>query len=178
MDSTGNGKESYRVFAVFAQAFRYPAPGRMEGLQAGLQELIDRPLRASYNAFLRKVSQLNLGEWEELYTRTFDLSPAIAPYVGFQTWGESYQRGNFMALMNRELNEYDIDLDGELPDHLVPVLRYLAVAPQPAPELVEILPPALQRMRAVLAKSDPGNPYIHLVDAVMHAARLMPAETH
>ena len=170
--------EQCRVFGALAQAFRYPTPRHMEVLRAELQRLPDRATRASYNAFLRRVSQLSLSRWEELYTRTFDLSPSIAPYIGFQTWGESYQRGNFLALMNQELHSNQIDLDGELPDHLVPVLCYLAATPQPTSDLVEILPTAVQKMRAVLAKSDPGNPYIDLFDAVINATQLAPAETH
>jgi nitrate reductase delta subunit len=159
------------IFTLLAEAFRYPAPGRLEELEKGWSSLPSGTAQEFVETFIRRIQGMPLGEWEELYTHTFDLSPSTAPYVGFQTWGESYQRGNFMALMNRELSACAIDLDGELPDHLVPVLRYLAVASPLIPELVEILEPAVQRMRLVLAKSGPGNPYLVLLEAVEKALR-------
>ncbi len=158
------------LYSLLAEAFCYPAPGRIEALEEGLAGLAASPARTALLAFIGRIQALPLGEWEELYTRTFDLSPAIAPYVGFQTWGESYPRGAFMASLSRELQGHQVDLGGELPDHLIPVLRYLEVAPQPLPELVEILEPAIQRMLAVLSKSDRTNPYLHLLDAAQKAA--------
>ena len=35
--------------------------------------------------------RLPLGASEELHARTLDLNPPAAPYVGYQTWGESYR---------------------------------------------------------------------------------------
>jgi nitrate reductase delta subunit len=59
-----------------------------------------------------------------------------------------------------------VDLDGELPDHLVPTLRYLATVPDPLPEMVEVLGPAVGRMLAALRKPEPDNPYVSLLQAV------------
>ena len=55
------------------------------------------------------IAPLSLGEWEELHTRTLDLNPPAAPYVGYQIWGDSYQRGAFLAKMNRALVEAGVD---------------------------------------------------------------------
>ena len=130
------------VTRLLADAFCYPAPGRLEALQAGLAAL--PPGRRQGRLSLpssSSIGRLSLGEWEELHTRTLDLNPPAAPYVGFQIWGESYQRGAFLSKMNRALAEAGVDPDGELPDHLIPVLRYLAATPDPLPELVEVLGP-------------------------------------
>ena len=59
--------------------------------------------------FSADIDRLPLGAWEELHTRTLDLNPPAAPYVGYQTWGESYQRGAFLAKMNRALAETGMD---------------------------------------------------------------------
>jgi nitrate reductase molybdenum cofactor assembly chaperone NarJ/NarW len=153
------------IFALLAEAFCYPAPGHLAALEKGLETLPAGIQKQSLAAFVGKIRGLSLGEWEELYTRTLDLNPPAAPYVGFQTWGESYQRGAFLSKMNRELMETGIDTQGELPDHLIPVLRYLGQAPEPLPELVEVLDPAIQRITAGLRKADSDNPYLDLLEA-------------
>jgi nitrate reductase delta subunit len=158
------------IYALLAQALVYPYPGLLDELKAGLAQAEKGPARDRFAAFLKQIGRLSLADWEELATRTLDLSPAAAPYVGFQVWGESYQRGAFMAKLNRALAELDIDPGGELPDHLVPVLRYMAAADPPLPELAERLKPALERMIAILREKERGNPYIHVYEAVLAAA--------
>ena len=155
-----------QTLEFLAEAFQYPAPGRLEALLEGLKEIASAPVRKELELFLQQVGSLSLGEWEELYTRTLDMNPPAAPYIGFQIWGESYQRGIFLSQMNRALWEIAVDAAGELPDHLIPVLRYLAASPAPLPELTEILQPALKRMHAALHTADPHNPYTSLLEAV------------
>lgn len=151
---------------LLAEAFCYPGPEQLKFLETGLAILPVSPQKEKAAAFIKKIKRLSLGEWEELYTRTLDLNPPAAPYIGFQTWGESYQRGTFLSKMNRTLMEAGIDLQGELPDHLIPVLRYLGQISQPLPDLIEVLAPAMQRMTKELRKADPGNPYLDLFEAV------------
>ena len=88
-------------------------------------------VKTNLRRFLDEVAPLGLGEWEELHTRTLDLSPQFVPYVGHSVWGESYKRGAFMAELNREMAAAGMDLYGELPDHLEPVLRYLDLVEEP-----------------------------------------------
>jgi len=153
-------------YILLAEAFCYPDPGRLAVLKKGLETLKTSGVKRSVAAFVDEIQRLSPGEWEELYTRTFDLNPMTAPYIGYQTWGESYQRGAFLSKMNRELLEAGIDSQGELPDHLIPVLLYLGQARKPLPELVEVLDPALQRMATGLRKADSSNPYLGLFEAM------------
>lgn len=157
------------TYILLAEAFRYPEPGLLEQLEAGLLEIPKSSARKGLASFVKKIGMLSLWDWEELYTRTLDLSPAAAPYVGFQIWGESYQRGEFMAKLNRAMSEADINPEGELPDHLVPILRYLAVTSDPLPELVENFSTATQRMADILYEKDKNNPYIKLFKTVLTA---------
>lgn len=150
---------------LVADAFCYPWPGQVEWLETGLAAMPDGGARHAVGRFLQAMRGMHLSEREELYTRTLDLNPPAAPYVGFQTWGESYQRGNFMSRMNRALIDAGIATEGELPDHLIPVLRYLGQVAEPLPELVEVLFPALERMQAGLRKVDATNPYLDLLEA-------------
>ena len=155
------------IYALLAQSLVYPYEGLLDELQAGAAAFPKGPGRDRLAAFLKQVGRLTLAQWEELATRTLDLDPAAAPYVGFQIWGESYQRGAFMAKLARAEAELDIDPAGELPDHLVPVLRYLAAADQPLPELAGHLKTALERMIALLGEKERGNPYVHLYEAAL-----------
>ena len=66
---------------------------------------------------------------------------------------------------------WSFDPEGALPDHLVPVLRYLAVADQPVPALVENFTAAVTRMVSLLRERDKGNPYILLLEAALTSFR-------
>lgn len=154
-------------FTLLAKAFTYPGPGLLEELEAWVVESAKSPAREAVASFVKQIAALSLSEWEELSTRTLDLSPAAAPYIGFQVWGESYQRGEFMAMLNRAMFELDVDPEGELPDHIVPVLRYLNVAERPVPELLEQFEPAVTRMIGILREKDKNNPYLHLFGAAL-----------
>src|SRR5512142_3228911 len=135
------------AYTLLAEAFSYPRLGLLEELEQGLAVAGKNPARREAEAFIRMVGRLSVAEWEELATRTLDLSPAAAPYIGFQIWGEGYPRGEVMSKLNRAMHETGVPTDGELPDHIVPVLRYLAATEQPIPELVENYEPAVERMR-------------------------------
>ena len=158
------------IYTLLAEAFSYPHTGLLEELETGLREADRSPACRGLARFMRKVGRLSLAEWEELATRTLDLSPAAAPYIGFQIWGESYQRGEFMAKLNRAMAELDIDTAGELPDHLAPVLRYLDRVDQPIPELAEHFETAVGRMVATLHEKDKSNPYLELLGATLKIA--------
>jgi nitrate reductase delta subunit len=162
------------IYTLLAEAFCYPHPGLLEKLEVGLDEAGTGPGTSELDSFIKKIQTLSLAEWEEVSTRTLDLSPAAAPYVGFHIWGESYPRGEFMAKLNRAMYELDVDPEGELPDHLVPILRYLNATDQPIPELIEQLEPALQRMIKILRKKDKDNPYLSLFKAVLEVAQSHP----
>jgi nitrate reductase molybdenum cofactor assembly chaperone NarJ/NarW len=152
--------------AALAEFYRYPSPGFLGVLKERLLQISDERARKACMEFLNEVQKMTLGEWEELYTRTLDINPPSAPYIGFQIWREGYQRGTFLSQMNRALYMEGISSEGELPDHLLPVLRYLDSSQHPLPELMDALPPAIKRMQATLRKADPANPYNFLLEAV------------
>jgi nitrate reductase delta subunit len=156
--------------SMFAEAFSYPVPGRLENWMAGLSALPESPGQTEYAAFLQALQPLSQGELEELHTRTLDLNPEFAPYLGYQIWGDSYKRGSLMSRLNKVMQENQIDLGGELPDHLMPVLRYLGQAKDPVPDLIQIFEPALEKMIQKLKKQDPDNPYRHLLQAVLYTS--------
>ena len=144
------------TLSLYAQALQYPYPGQVEGIQKQLDDMPEAPGLKKFRTFITEVGALSLSEQEELFTRSLDLNPLAAPYVGYQVWGENYKRGEFMSNLSREMAIYGIDLEGELPDHLRPVLEYLAATPSPLPELVEVIVPALETMQKSLAAIQQG----------------------
>ncbi len=154
---------------VVALAYRYPAPGSLDRLAEATASLDKGAVRRNLERFLADVGELELGEWEELHTSTLDLSPKFVPYVGHVTWGENYRRGEFMAALKADMERHGIDLYGELPDHIEPVLRYVANVPAPLTDLTDVLASSVASMSSTLAKASAGNPYRHVL-AATHAA--------
>lgn len=155
-----------RDFARLATGFRYPNPGRLAELEQARSEMENGSAGREFSRFVDELRGLSLSEWEELHTRSLDLSPLFVPYVGWVTWGENYHRGAFMVEMKAALDKESVPSDGELPDHLDPVLRYLAVAEPPLPSLVEVFPAAVATMTKKLKETDDTSPYLYLLKAI------------
>jgi nitrate reductase delta subunit len=160
---------------VLALAYQYPHPNAFTDLSAAVDTLGSGTVQHDLKKFLKEIGRIDLAKWEELHTATLDLSPMFVPYVGHVVWGENYRRGEFMADLNGEMRDAAVSLDGELPDHIAPVLRYMARHEDPFADLVEVLPRAVESMRETLSGASPGNPYIHLLEAtVAYCADLRP----
>jgi len=104
---------------------------------------------------------------EELYTATFDLRPACAPYLGAQLLpDDSPVRGALLAALTEQYVAHGFEPEGELPDHVAVVLAFLARA-RPGPVRDDLLQdgllPALSRMAE--AFEDRAHPYRDLVQA-------------
>lgn len=151
-------------FEAAAVGYRYPTTGHLQALRNAASE-VTGSARKPFRRFVDAMSQLTLAEWEELHTRTLDLSPLFAPYIGYITWGENYHRGEFLAALTRAQTAAGVEPDGELADHLDPVLRYLGTATEPLPELVEVAGEAVAKMRKALKRAEPTNPYLYLLAA-------------
>ena len=163
------------VAAVLAAGYRYPGPDGTRALRAGMEASTHGVVKGHLERFLTQVEALTLAGRDELHTATLDLSPLFVPYVGHVVWGENYRRGEFMAELNAAMAGAGVDRGGELPDHIEPILRYLAAVAEPLAELVEILPGAIRDMHQTLVAAAPDNPYRHLLAAtVAYSADLRP----
>jgi nitrate reductase delta subunit len=152
---------------VIALGYHYPTPLAADELSVAIEENLRGRVEHDMRRFLEGVGLLSLGEWEELHTSTLDLSPKFVPYVGHVVWGENYRRGEFMAELKAAMTQAGVDLGGELPDHIEPVLRYISAVPDPLADLIEVLPGAATSMRDTLRKVAPDNPYCHLLAATV-----------
>lgn len=149
---------------LLAEALGYPSPARLKTLSA--LEATGSSRRGESPA-----GSWTLGEWEEHYTRVFDHNPPSALYLGYQMWGDRYQRGELMATLARAQKVAGVDPAGELPDHLVPVLLYLAAVTDPLPQVLEILPGAVEKIRRAVEDLAPGSPYLAVLDDVLAATK-------
>ena len=170
LEKAGFDKAGSHPADVVALCFRYPGPGALDGLRAAVGGLPGSSVERHLRRFIDEVAILDLGPWEELHTATLDLSPQFVPYVGHVAWGENYRRGAFMADLKVAMADVAVGLGGELPDHIEPVLRYVAATADPLGDLVEVLPSAVRTMRETLRAASPKNPYRHVLAAAEDVA--------
>lgn len=112
--------------------------------------------------FASLVAETDHGMLQEHYTRTFDLDtmsraePTCYPYVGHYLFDESHKRGAFIVGLRKRFRAHGFADESDLADHLVVLLRFLAVCEDEelSDELVDdALLPALAKM-AVAAGPD------------------------
>lgn len=152
------------VLLAYPRRERFAADlARAEGglLEAGAAEASE-----ALEAFERAAVRRSFDELEELYTRTFDLTPSCAPFLSVHLFGqESFRRARLMTGLEEAYRKAGFDRGTELPDHVAVVLQAAEAFPETEwAELVErVLARPLAKMKGAL---DAKNPYRHLVEAV------------
>jgi len=125
---------------------------------------------------LERVQTLSPRALEEVYTRTFDLQPACAPYLSVHLFGEeSPRRANLMTGLAAAWERLDVNTGGELADHVAVVLEHGPRLPDGEwGELVHhALLPALGGMTKALDAA--ASPYAALCQA---STRLLEEVVH
>ncbi|MHB1133591.1 MAG: nitrate reductase molybdenum cofactor assembly chaperone [Chloroflexota bacterium] len=125
-------------------------------------------------AFAAAARALTPARLEEVYSGTFDLSPACCPYMGYHLFGESPKRAVLMVQLKGEYREVGLEVGSELPDHLCLLLRFLARARDEALAAdltTELVAPGLIKMVGGLAGSEANNPYAHALRALLLAVQ-------
>lgn len=149
-----------------ASCLEYPGADFMERLSFCEKQLADSLSSARFAVFSQKMGELTEEQREELFTRTLDILPSCVPYVSIHLFGEeNFKRGELMARLSHEYAQRGFDAGGELPDHLVTLLRYVAVLPRDEfRDLAEycLLGPIASMISAVGA----SNPYCALLESL------------
>ena len=163
-------------FDALAYFLEYPGPEAQpyrESMVRLLQKT-DPEMLSRLQPFLEGLEELSITDREELYTRTFDINPTCSLEVGWQIYGETYDRGGFLVKMNAELRKYDIPPTLELSDHLPQMLRLFGRAtPKRARDLaVGFLGPGIEKMLNAFTEASKENPYYHLLSATKLAVTL------
>ncbi|HTO98300.1 MAG TPA: molecular chaperone TorD family protein [Myxococcales bacterium] len=163
------------VLAAFADLFSYPR-GDLAGAARRCLDLLEpgHPAAPFLRKFASWAGRAREGEIEELYTSTFDLAPACAPYVGFQISPDAGRRNLFLSSLASVYEREGFRPREELGDHLSEVLRFLAAARDPEARqtlIREGLVPAVEKMACSFQGK--SNPWRSLLDALL--ACLAPA---
>ncbi len=83
------------------------------------------PLMRQFRHFLEETPN---GQLEEVYTGIFDLDATYHPYVGYQLFGESYERSAFILELKKRYRSSGFKTSkNELPDRLSVLLRFLSM---------------------------------------------------
>ena len=146
----------------------YPGAGYVELVQCAPETL------SQLEPFAAGVKGLSLIDLQELFTRTFDLSPTCSLEVGWHLFGEEYARGAFMVSMREELRNQGLTENGELPDHLTHVLLLIDSlgADDRAKLISSYVLPAVRKMVEALEGKD--NPYGVVVKTVARVLEQTP----
>jgi nitrate reductase delta subunit len=165
-----NGPALARDAALaLADVLSYPdaaLPSRARAAAAALPPDAGEPLRRLAD----HLAAIGSAAAEELYTSTFDLRPAVSPYLGHHLCGEGPRRNALLAWLATEYARAGLRGPREVPDHFAEVLRWLAAAGE-SPEAREVaslaLLPAAEKARATL---DEGHPYRAAFEALLALA--------
>jgi nitrate reductase molybdenum cofactor assembly chaperone len=157
------------IYARLADLLDYPREG-CPSLIESCGELVsgESPeISDAFTNFREGVVTLSLSELQEVYTRTFDLSPVCALDIGYHLFGENYKRGVFLANLRETEAPFDLGQEHQLPDYLPVLLRLVARLEDEELRgslISECLIPALEKMLKTLSEGE--NPYRHLIAAV------------
>ena len=160
------------IYSLFAEILDYPERSIAKSLDDCAAELAVQAPDAHLEMveFCTAVSEMNLSQLQEVYTNAFDLRPECTPNLGYHIFGDDGRRGLFLARLKERMEACHIQLGVELPDHIALILRYLDLAEDDRPPVIEdCLLPAVSRMVEVLDHS--GNPYEHVLRALLSLLR-------
>lgn len=151
-----------------ARLLNYPGESYPQDLDGCRQALArTQPEAACYLAsFADRIRGLTLDQIQELFIQTFDLNPSCALEVGWQLFGDNYDRGTFLVKMRRELDRHGLTESSELPDHLTHVLSLVArLEPDQADQFASgCVLPALEKVLAGLGGQN--NPFENVLRAI------------
>lgn len=123
-------------------------------------------LRAPLQDWIEHMRRLSPQEREEIYARTFDMSPKCTLELGWHVFGETYDRGTFLVWMRGQLRHFSLAESTDLPDHARHVLPVLGrMEPEAADKFSRAcVQPAMETIRDGLKTMD--SPYELFIGAI------------
>ncbi|MBI2850434.1 MAG: nitrate reductase molybdenum cofactor assembly chaperone [Chloroflexi bacterium] len=155
-------QENKQLCELFADALDYPdigLPRTVHNCALHLQDSFS-DLAKPVQAFADFVNNQSLESLEELYTQTFDITPATSLYLGYHLFGETPKRSEFLVQLTEAYKAHSFSSGIELADHLGVMLRFLSVSEDAGfglPLLEECILPTLVKTEKELEKTK--NPY-------------------
>jgi len=163
------GAERRALAGAFAGLLDYPHVPGGAAARSVAETLVggDQEARALLEAFGEIVASTPLGVLQEAYTRVFDLDtmtraePTCYPYVGHYLFEENHTRGAFILGLRKRYRQHGFEDDSDVADHLLVLLRFLAVCEDDATAedlITDAILPALRLMGvAAQGDADAGN---------------------
>jgi len=150
-----------RLFHLFAQVLEYPGSSLLASAGECARRLEKScPEAAEYmRAFAAFAEGTGLDRMEEIYTRTFDITPTANLYVGYHLFGESFKRGAFLVKLQEAYEAHGFAFGPELADHLSVILRFVSVVDDPLfvdPLVEEGVLPLLEKVEEAFKESSGG----------------------
>jgi nitrate reductase delta subunit len=159
------------VFDRLSDALSYPTDGYQDTITACVEAVRSTTPKAvdDIECFERAGASMTLAALQELYATTFDFNPQCSLDAGWHIFGETHDRGPFLASLRVAMREAGIAETAELPDHVTHLLRLIGRStPVRAAEYAALMVLALDRIIKVL-ESD-HNPYASLLRAARATA--------
>lgn len=157
------------MWDVLAALVAYPKAMPSDRITAAIDaRAVDPDVAGALDRFRTAVSDMSLTELQECYSEAFDFGPACTLDVGWHLFGESRERGTFLASLVDELSAAGVARSAELPDHLTHVLMLIGRAETGrAVALAGLVEPAVEKIR--LALEDRRSEYSALIDGIRTA---------
>ena len=116
-----------QIYQLLSAMLEYPSPDLAESARecAALLSLESPDAAVQIERFLALTEETPPGRLEEIYTGTFDINPTCTMYAGYQLFGESYKRGEFLVRLTQKNRQRGFSEGNELADHLAVLLRFL-----------------------------------------------------
>ncbi|MFT7618774.1 MAG: nitrate reductase delta subunit [Planctomycetota bacterium] len=176
--------KTQHAFNGLAVLLEYPEgefSSRLDQIEACLSEF-DESSTEKLSAYFAAARELDIYALEELYTRTFDINPVCSLEVGWQIFGETYDRGGFLIKVSKALASHGVPPSKELGDHLPQMLRLFGQANDDTRRDLAIgfLIPAITKM--LEGFSDNDGPYFSLLSyvpaAIDHVVTAQSEQSH
>ena len=153
------------MWYALARLVAYPDERTLIDARAMLAPAHAAPGAAAALEFLEVTAPMTAAELQEEYTAAFDFDPACALDLGWHLFGESRERGAFLAGLREDLKSAGITETHELPDHLTHVLALLGRDDYArGRQLSDLVMPAVGAIERALTRR--GSPYAHVLAAV------------
>jgi len=120
-------KTSNNIYELFASALSYPNEKVLHDLEQ-LHNLLNKNYPEAFETiseFFEFIKTAQLQDWEEIYTRTFDVQAITTLDVGYVLFGDDYKRGELLVNLNKEHSKANNNCSTELADHLPNLLRLI-----------------------------------------------------
>jgi|TARA_B100000315_G_C14478945_1_gene541975 nitrate reductase delta subunit len=162
-------EESKQLCLSFAEVLSYPGDTLPESANECLRQLDGSfpDIAGQMRPFVAFVEGQSREALEELYTETFDMTPASTLYIGYHIFGETPKRSSFLVRLEEAYLSHDFHSGTELAEHLCVMLRFFSIARDAdfvIPLLEESILPALDKMTKDLQKSK--NDYAPVVSSL------------